>query len=200
MKYLVPITISLVSLVGLAVTHPTGLRARRISSLQTQSRVTLVKRGGDPPKDEKEGHNKKGGHNEEEGNEEEGNEEEGNEEEGDNKENGDTATGPFTGESTYYDATVGTGSCGEESGKDDAVVALSEEFMENGDNSNENPLCGKKIKISVEGYDKVGTATVVDTCPGCPKNNVDINEEWARSMWGEKFMTDGVNKITWEFV
>ena len=40
-------------------------------------------------------------------------------------------------------------------------------------NPNENPLCGKKIKVTYEG--KSIEVKVVDRCPGCSENDLDLS-------------------------
>jgi len=45
--------------------------------------------------------------------------------------------------------------------------------MNNGGNSNNNPLCGKTITITYNGVTK--TAKVVDTCEGCAAGNIDLS-------------------------
>jgi len=45
--------------------------------------------------------------------------------------------------------------------------------MNNGGNSNNNPLCGKTITISYNGV--TSTGTVVDTCEGCDAGSIDLS-------------------------
>ncbi|KAI9266790.1 RlpA-like double-psi beta-barrel-protein domain-containing protein-containing protein, partial [Phascolomyces articulosus] len=71
----------------------------------------------------------------------------------------------FKGQGTYY--TIGLGSCGKTNRDSDMVVALSSSMMSSG------KYCGKKIKAkSSKG---TVTATVADTCPGCPKDDIDFS-------------------------
>ncbi|KAF9873760.1 riboflavin aldehyde-forming enzyme [Colletotrichum karsti] len=81
----------------------------------------------------------------------------------------DMSPGPFTGEMTYYNP--GLGSCGQNHGDGDMVVALSAAKL--GGASNDNPLCSKSVQISYGG--KTVDATVVDKCPGCASNNIDVS-------------------------
>ncbi|KAI9497371.1 RlpA-like double-psi beta-barrel-protein domain-containing protein-containing protein [Zychaea mexicana] len=74
--------------------------------------------------------------------------------------------GSFSGDGTFY--TVGLGSCGKTNKDSDLVVALSSKLMSSGKN-----YCNKKIKVETDKGDV--TATVVDTCPGCAKNDVDFS-------------------------
>ena len=77
----------------------------------------------------------------------------------------------YTGEITYYDP--GMGSCGVSSGPNDMIVAVAHGIMANGANPNANPLCGKTVTIDYNG--KQTTATIVDTCPGCSGNDLDMS-------------------------
>lgn len=79
----------------------------------------------------------------------------------------------YTGEMTYY--TPGLGSCGITSSESEDVVALPVAMMTaaNPPNPNDNPYCGKMITISYGG--KTATAKVVDTCPGCAGDSIDLS-------------------------
>ncbi|TID25733.1 hypothetical protein E2P81_ATG03524 [Venturia nashicola] len=86
-----------------------------------------------------------------------------------------TAIAQFSGDMTYYDPSVGMGSCGYKNGKDELVVAINHGDMANGANSNSNPHCGKYINI----YDESGKsvqAKIVDTCPVCAPGAIDVTE------------------------
>lgn len=83
----------------------------------------------------------------------------------------------YKGDMTHY--TPGLGSCGHNdppSAKRD-VVALSREMMNNGPNPNTNPKCGSKINIYNPGTKKTHSATIVDTCWACKKEDIDVNVE-----------------------
>ena len=83
----------------------------------------------------------------------------------------------YKGDMTYYEP--GLGSCGHfdaPSAKRD-VVALSREIMNNGPNPNLNPKCGSKINIYNPSTKKRHSATIVDTCWGCKKEDIDVNVE-----------------------
>lgn len=86
-------------------------------------------------------------------------------------------TNAYKGDMTHY--TPGLGSCGyndaPSGGRD--VVALSREMMNNGPNPNLNPKCGSKITIYNPSTKKRHTATIVDTCWGCKKEDIDVNVE-----------------------
>lgn len=78
----------------------------------------------------------------------------------------------YTGDITYYDVTVGTGSCGTYATNADNVVALSHVDMNNGPNPNENPLCGREISIHYNG--NAYQAQIWDTCPSCDSGSLDL--------------------------
>ncbi|KAL8847697.1 MAG: hypothetical protein Q9221_007258 [Calogaya cf. arnoldii] len=83
----------------------------------------------------------------------------------------------YKGDMTYYEP--GLGSCGHNdppAAKRD-VVALSREIMNNPANPNLNPKCGSKINIYNPSTKKTHTATIVDTCMGCKKEDIDVNVE-----------------------
>ena len=56
------------------------------------------------------------------------------------------------------------------------VVALPHSLFDSkmgGSNPNNNPLCGKKVKASFD--DKSIEVKVVDRCPGCDENDLDLS-------------------------
>ncbi|KAM3082067.1 hypothetical protein ACMFMG_004519 [Clarireedia jacksonii] len=73
------------------------------------------------------------------------------------------------GDLTYYD--VGLGACGWTNTDSQMVVALSHGLM--GTQSNGNPNCGKKIKVSYGGKSVV--VEVVDKCMGCNTYDLDLS-------------------------
>ncbi|KAI0449971.1 riboflavine-aldehyde-forming enzyme [Xylaria acuta] len=97
------------------------------------------------------------------------------------------AVGPalaFSGDMTYY--YPGLGSCGWTNGNNDAVVALSPSKSGN---------CGKSIRIHYK--DKSTTAKVVDKCPGCAAEAIDVSP----SVFDKLANRDlGRVKVTWEFI
>jgi hypothetical protein len=78
-----------------------------------------------------------------------------------------------TGDLTYYDLTAGLTSCGGSYTNTQNVVALSFPDMNNGANSNNNPLCGKTITIHYNGV--TATGIVVDSCAGCAQGSIDLS-------------------------
>jgi hypothetical protein len=84
-------------------------------------------------------------------------------------------TGTFTGDMTYYDVSVGLGSCGVSGTNSQDLVAINHIDMANGANPNSNPHCGKQINIYYNG--NMHTATVFDTCPVCAEGSIDVTNE-----------------------
>ena len=88
-----------------------------------------------------------------------------------------------TGELTYYDpGGPGYGSCGEVHYAEDAICAVSHLVYDSvavTKNPNENPLCGRKIRVSRiderDGKRKSIDCTVVDRCEGCKAEDVDLS-------------------------
>ncbi|KAK7978695.1 hypothetical protein PG988_006185 [Apiospora saccharicola] len=92
--------------------------------------------------------------------------------------------GVFTGDLTYYGP--GLGACGVTSSDSDAIVSVSHITFDAaganrgaGGNPNENPLCGKKIRIQRDYKEGGGggnhsvDVTVVDRCTGCQPTDLD---------------------------
>lgn len=73
----------------------------------------------------------------------------------------------FNGRMTYYDTSVGLGSCGNFNPNSAYTVAMNANQMQ-------SSYCGKSIWISYGG--KTVGATVQDTCPGCPWGGLDLSE------------------------
>ncbi|RYC64836.1 hypothetical protein CHU98_g1341 [Xylaria longipes] len=97
------------------------------------------------------------------------------------------AVGPalaFSGDMTYY--YPGLGSCGWTNGNNDAVVALSPSKSGN---------CGKSIRIHYQ--DKSTTAKVVDKCPGCAAEAIDVSPSVFSKLANQD---QGRVKVTWEFI
>ncbi|KAI1278572.1 RlpA-like double-psi beta-barrel-protein domain-containing protein-containing protein [Xylaria sp. FL0933] len=77
------------------------------------------------------------------------------------------------GDLTYY--KPGLGACGTFNTGDDPIVAISHIIFDPktpGGNPNNNPLCGRKIKIHRN--EKTITVTVRDRCEGCAKFDLDV--------------------------
>jgi len=84
------------------------------------------------------------------------------------------STQGFSGDMTFYDASVGLGSCGTQGENNQMLVALAADVMQNGQDSNDNPKCFKKINISYKG--KTHQGMIVDTCPECKGGSIDVTE------------------------
>lgn len=88
----------------------------------------------------------------------------------------------FTGDLTYY--APGLGACGWDNTDADPIVAVSHILFDaagstssNGGNSNNNPLCGRKLRArrydSSKGQSVSIDLTVVDRCTGCQPTDLD---------------------------
>ncbi|KAI8334780.1 RlpA-like double-psi beta-barrel-protein domain-containing protein-containing protein [Chlamydoabsidia padenii] len=75
------------------------------------------------------------------------------------------------------------------------VVAINYIDMANGDNSNKNPKCGKKIQINYQGKSTV--ATIVDTCPSCDKGALDLAPKVFAALAD---LDVGVITVTWDYI
>lgn len=93
-----------------------------------------------------------------------------------------------TGDLTFYE--VGLGACGWTNTDGEMVVALSQGLM--GSQSNGNPNCGKKIKITYGG--KTIVVEVVDKCMGCKTNDLDLSPAAFSALAPE---SDGRIQGTW---
>lgn len=106
------------------------------------------------------------------------------------------SSGDHSGEGTFY--STGLGACGETSQDTDYIVAVSHILYENNQvngNSNDNALCGKKIKASYEG--KSVEVTVVDSCEGCAENDLDFSPSAFSEIADQSL---GRIDITWEWI
>ncbi|KAF5343420.1 hypothetical protein D9758_011839 [Tetrapyrgos nigripes] len=91
-------------------------------------------------------------------------------------------------QATWYQPNGELGACGAPSQNSDLVVALPASKYDGGDN------CWRHIGIHYEG--KYVDATVVDMCPGCDDNHIDISEGTFEKLAD---LGDGIIKITWEY-
>lgn len=98
---------------------------------------------------------------------------------------------PCWGDITWFDTSVGPGSCGWQNSNSDWVVALPVDMMDaqGVSNPNDNPLCGKTITINYNG--QTAQATVVDTCEGCVGESIDLTEGFFTY-----FGSDGTGRIS----
>lgn len=104
-----------------------------------------------------------------------------------------SSSSSYTGDGTFYDA--GLGSCGKTSTNSDHIVAINHGQMNNGANPNNNPLCGRMIKVT--GPKGSTTAEVVDTCPGCAWGDVDLSYAAFDDIAD---FDAGRVKVTWSFI
>ncbi|KAM9873321.1 allergen Asp F7 [Verticillium dahliae] len=98
------------------------------------------------------------------------------------------------GDMTYYD--LGLGSCGlDDSGKDDtdSIVALS--HLQMGEQSNDNPFCGRTISIRMG--NKITEATVRDKCMGCATEDIDVSKAVFNDLVGS--LDAGRVRVEWWF-
>ena len=97
-----------------------------------------------------------------------------------------------SGKATFYSVKKsGKPSCGGHAGNSDMVVALSKHRMPKG----HGKPCGKKIKV--KGKHGSVTVKVVDTCPECGKNDIDLSPKAFEKIAKKK---DGEVKVEWHFV
>jgi len=93
-----------------------------------------------------------------------------------------TNGGIFTGDLTYYSPGPGYGACGYENTSADSICAVSHiiwDASSTSSNPNNNPLCGKKIRItrydSTVGGNRSVDVEVVDRCVGCAATDLDLS-------------------------
>lgn len=106
-----------------------------------------------------------------------------------------SSSGSKHGQGTYYEP--GLGSCGKTSTSEDKIVAVPIGLYnsKNVGNTNDNPLCGKKIKASYEGKSVV--VTVVDACQGCKENDLDFSPSAFESIADKDL---GRIEISWDWL
>ncbi|KAL8372286.1 hypothetical protein RB595_001869 [Gaeumannomyces hyphopodioides] len=79
-------------------------------------------------------------------------------------------------ELTHYEP--GMGACGVNSGAGELVAAMPHGLFDAktpGGNPNKNPLCGKKLKVKGPGGKGEVVVVVVDRCPACKGNSLDLS-------------------------
>jgi len=89
-------------------------------------------------------------------------------------------TATFTGDLTYY--ATGLGACGITSSNSDSICAVSHIIFDaasTSSNPNNNPLCGKKVRVvhfdTRVMANKSIDLTVVDRCVGCQATDLDLS-------------------------
>ncbi|KAI7898883.1 RlpA-like double-psi beta-barrel-protein domain-containing protein-containing protein, partial [Cokeromyces recurvatus] len=93
----------------------------------------------------------------------------------------------MSGKATYYE--VGLGSCGETNTDSEMVCALSIDLMGSHAGSS---YCGRFITI--KSGSKSVKVKVVDTCPGCGREDIDLSPSAFKKL-GK--LEQGVVPITW---
>lgn len=93
-------------------------------------------------------------------------------------------SGVQAGDLTYY--TPALGACGTSNDESDMVVAIAHKLFdaagEDGGNPNNNPLCGRKIRVERD-FVETGAGRrsvdvkVVDRCTGCEPTDLDLSPE-----------------------
>jgi len=91
-------------------------------------------------------------------------------------------TATFSGDLTYYSPGPGYGACGFENTSTDSICAVSHiiwDAASTSSNPNNNPLCGKKIRITrfdaTKGGNRSVDVEVVDRCVGCKATDLDLS-------------------------
>ncbi|CAE6435936.1 unnamed protein product [Rhizoctonia solani] len=90
------------------------------------------------------------------------------------------------GKATWFDP--GLGACGKVSNKKQLIVALGPEAYQNG------KMCGKTITIKNSKNKNSVTAKVMDLCPSCGPNNLDLSPA-AFAKLGS--LSTGVLSVSW---
>lgn len=100
--------------------------------------------------------------------------------------------GIFTGDLTYYSPGPGYGACGFENTSEDSICAVSMlvwDAVSTSSNPNNNPLCGKMIRITRYDATKGGNSSVdvkvVDRCVGCKAEDLDLSLKMFTSLADE---------------
>ncbi|CEP13020.1 hypothetical protein [Parasitella parasitica] len=109
-----------------------------------------------------------------------------------------SSSGTFKGKGTWYH--TGMGSCGIKSNDKQLIIALNARQMakESPENPNNNPLCGRKIRVRNLKNGREVTATVQDTCPGCPDgDSLDLSPAAFKKIAA---LDQGKIEIEWSWV
>ncbi|KAF2637876.1 hypothetical protein P280DRAFT_385472, partial [Massarina eburnea CBS 473.64] len=87
----------------------------------------------------------------------------------------------YSGDLTWYG--VGLGACGVTATDNDAIVSISHytfDAAQKGSDPNQNPLCGRKIRVR-RGSASVDL-TVIDRCTGCQPKDLDTSPAMFRKL------------------
>ncbi|KAM7219002.1 RlpA-like double-psi beta-barrel-containing domain containing protein, partial [Rhypophila decipiens] len=93
----------------------------------------------------------------------------------------------------YY---PGLGACGQNHGDGDLVVAVDPTVYGNWPNPNLAPVCNRKMRVNYQGRSIV--LTVVDKCPSCPPNGLDLTPAAWRQLVGSTDL--GPQYGGWDFI
>ncbi|QRV73988.1 hypothetical protein RhiJN_02002 [Ceratobasidium sp. AG-Ba] len=94
------------------------------------------------------------------------------------------------GVATWYQP--GLGNCGGYNSEKDMIVALPTKVYSKG------KYCNKKIRITNKKNGKSCTATVVDSCPGCDSQALDVSPAVFKAIGGP--LGNGVFNMDWDLV
>ncbi|KAL8802017.1 MAG: hypothetical protein Q9182_004094 [Xanthomendoza sp. 2 TL-2023] len=105
------------------------------------------------------------------------------------------------GTATFYEQNGAYGSCGQIHAESDRIIALPASWQGSG---YPPAYCGRKIEITNKGggqnnngYGKVVVATVADTCPGCPRDDLDLSHGTFQALTGGALDPPGRINIEW---
>ncbi|CAE6498794.1 hypothetical protein RSOLAG22IIIB_03316 [Rhizoctonia solani] len=90
------------------------------------------------------------------------------------------------GKATFFN--TGLGACGKVTKDSDLIVALGPGAYQNG------KMCGKTINIKNTKNNKSVTAKVVDLCPSCGSNNLDLSPAAFKKIGS---LSTGVLSVSW---
>ncbi|CAB4378124.1 unnamed protein product [Rhizophagus irregularis] len=97
------------------------------------------------------------------------------------------------GDGTFYNPSVGTGSCGWQNDDNEFVAALNAPQYGKFSDPADSPICGKCIKITgPKGSVKV---KLVDKCPVCKRGDIDMSPAAFKKI---AELDEGRVPITWE--
>lgn len=107
----------------------------------------------------------------------------------------------MAGDITIYEPNGGAGACGKSLGNEEFVVALSKDTWGTSTydvmtGAASNKWCGQKIQAFYNGRSVV--ATIMDMCPGCSGQDIDLSPAAWRQLTGSDEKTR--YKATWSKV
>jgi len=107
--------------------------------------------------------------------------------------------GPNSGDLTYYD--LGLTACGKVYNNHEYVAAVSQLLFDAvpgaGANPNNNPICGKKVRVSYHGKSII--VTLVDRCTACKVLDLDLSPD-AFSQLADQSVGRVTSGMTWTWV